>query len=212
MIDYAHGAAVDAHTLHLAPSADGTAQASAEQRGATCLVILARADDAAGAAAAGTAIRIARAARYVPTLCRTREFWVEMIEHIDTYLGTHPAGGECGLLLAGIIDGRIVGAGVGDIAAWLFSTGTARELNRGRDADAVVGSALAEPAGFGPVPLDGTLMLATGELIRDCGIDSLRDAALSVSLGGGCDAIAERIAARRPAQGPGYAAALCRTR
>jgi hypothetical protein len=182
---------IRAEHRNLAPNLTRT---FSEQRGATHLIVVASAEDARGIAAADTAIRAVRAGRFLPALVRQPGFWIEMLEHIDTYLSTGTGGGECALGVMGIVEGRILGASVGDVGAWGLSGAGARAFNPERAVDALVGSALAEPIAFGPWTCEGSVLIGAPGAVIDAllGPGPLRPAA-GVTL---AQALTEAAAAR----------------
>ncbi|MCC7411675.1 MAG: hypothetical protein IT495_08590 [Gammaproteobacteria bacterium] len=153
------------------------ARVFSEQRGATRLVVAACATGATGGVTAERAIRAICASRFIPQLCREPLFWQQLLESVDTYLSVLADEAVCALTCAGIIDGQIVGACAGDISAFLYGPDGPRELTGAADPDAFLGSALAEPVGFGPVPFEGALLLGSASLFRGAAPARIRAAA-----------------------------------
>lgn len=179
-----------------------------EQRGATRLLIAASATGAAGGVTAERAIRAICASRFIPQLCREPQFWQQLLESVDTYLSLLADEAVCALTCAGILDGQIVGACAGDISAFLYGPDGARELTGAADPDAFLGSALAEPVGFGPVPFEGVLLLGSASLFHGAAPARIHAATLEAHID---DAVAG-IAALVHEECGDLVVAMCRSR
>ena len=134
----AHGA-----VLAIADGAGGVG-GGAEAVEAVCRTIFAAVTRAAGAA----------------------ERWCSVLIEVDDLLSRSAAGGMAAVVVAEIRGTHVLGASVGDSAAWLVADGEVIDLTAEQRRKPLVGSGNARPVGFGPRPLSGRLLLASDGLIK----------------------------------------------
>lgn len=89
-----------------------------------------------------------------------------LLERIDRMLLAHRAAGETTVVIAEVIEDRFWGASVGDSGAWLVHEHHHLDLTEKQHRKWRLGTGLAKPNTFGPLPLVGTLMLATDGLLE----------------------------------------------
>lgn len=124
-------------------------------------VRIAVADGAGGTGSGAQAAQ--RACEFVCAQAAHRS-WVEHLEALDTLL--LPQGGETTLVVVEIADGQVWGASVGDSGAWLVRSTDWIDLTVGQRRKPLLGSGEARPVGFGPVMLDGQVLVATDGLLK----------------------------------------------
>lgn len=190
---------LDAAGMRFGPTGAGYARYLTEQRGATRLAVVAGGTEAGAGDAAETAIRVVRAARFIPVLCREPRFWTDLLASADAYLCTSAGRGTCSLTVAAVVEDQVVGASVGDVGAWLFTPTGAIELTGAADGDARLGSARAEPVAFGPVPFAGALLLASAALWRTAATSRLAEVVAGTTPGQAVRALASLVEADRTA-------------
>jgi len=114
--------------------------------------------EAAQTAAARTVNELARCFRN-GALPEDRRGWVMLLEGIDQAVLGDPDAGETSALVMLVQQGVVVGASVGDSLAYVVRTvGEAQLLTTSQRKAPRIGTGLACPVGFGPVPLDGKLI------------------------------------------------------
>lgn len=92
--------------------------------------------------------------------------WVQVLSDFDQALADGLQHGHTGALLVANVDGELSGAGVGLNHAMLYTDDELKRLSAAQLADPLLGSGEAMPAGFGPVPFSGTLLLVSAALFR----------------------------------------------
>jgi PPM family protein phosphatase len=75
-------------------------------------------------------------------------------------------GGECTGVLVYASEGQLTGASVGDSEAWLVQDDRFLRLTSYQHRRPFLGSGVAIPVPFGPVPFEGTLLVATDGLVK----------------------------------------------
>jgi len=92
---------------------------------------------------------------------------VQLLERLDrAVLGARDAG-QATAVIAEVFQDRFWGASVGDSGAWLVHDRHHLDLTASQHRKWRVGSGMARPVPFGPLPLVGTLLLASDGLL-DC--------------------------------------------
>jgi hypothetical protein len=115
--------------------------------------------DAASHAAAALAVRELAHCFRNGVLPNNPKDWEMILEGIDFSVFKDPVAGETSALVMCIRDDVVVGAAVGDSLAYMVSSnGGARLLAGAQGSVPLVGTAMAQPIGFGPVQLDGKLI------------------------------------------------------
>jgi len=97
---------------------------------------------------------------------RTTTAVCNLLRSIDFKLRRLGMAGETTAVLAVVTGAAVLGASVGDSAAWIVSDAGIVDLTSNQHPKPLLGSGDAEPKGFGPVPLHGQLLLATDGLIK----------------------------------------------
>jgi serine/threonine protein phosphatase PrpC len=82
--------------------------------------------------------------------------------------------GQATTIVARTSAGSIFGASVGDSEAWLVRAHEVVELTERQDRKPLLGSGLARPVPFGPVPCDAQLLLASDGLFKYVAHDRIR--------------------------------------
>ena len=114
--------------------------------------------------------------------------------------------------MALVADGMVQGASVGDSEAWLVSDADDVVLTAGQSRKPLVGSRRCAAVAFGPVPMQGTLVLGSDALFKYCPRERLLGIVRSAEL----EAIPELLlrAARLPSGRlqDDFAVLVCRDR
>jgi serine/threonine protein phosphatase PrpC len=127
--------------------------------------VLAVADGAGGSA--GGAQAAERALRNVIAFARIAtsqapEHWASLISKADTALS---GDGQCALVIAAVVGGRIAGASAGDCGAWLIGDAVS-DLTVDQVSKPLVGTGSSCPVAFGAELGSGTLLLASDGLLK----------------------------------------------
>lgn len=118
---------------------------------------------AGGDAAADMALRLVKEASLrllSPALCS------KLVADLDLVLAADAAAGECTVVIVVIRNDVVFGASVGDSEAWLVFDRNIADLTTGQYRKPLLGSGLATPVEFGPVPFVGTLVAGTDGLFN----------------------------------------------
>jgi serine/threonine protein phosphatase PrpC len=137
------------------------------------LVLADGAGGTSGGAAAADAV-LAAAIAFVPNSALD---CVRFLQSLDRKLTTV---GQCTAVVVVLTDGEILGASVGDSSAWLVGPADVTDLTQHQKTKPLLGSGMAVPVGFGPVPLVGRVLLGSDGLFKYVSHD--RIAALASSL------------------------------
>lgn len=140
-----------------------------------------------GAQAAEDLIQLLSTAQLDIGQVRTPIFWPTVLCQMDQRIAGNGHGGETTAVVAVICDEQVYGASVGDSAAWRIDEEEWYDLTAQQIRKPLIGSGKSQPMPFGPVPMRGTLMLASDgltkytkyegilELVRAEGITSARE-------------------------------------
>ena len=90
---------------------------------------------------------------------------VALLERLDLLLLSNRHAGQSTAVIAQVVEDRLWGASVGDSGAWLVHGRHHIDLTERQQRKWRLGSGLARPVTFGPIPLVGTLLLATDGLL-----------------------------------------------
>jgi hypothetical protein len=90
--------------------------------------------------------------------------WVDRLLRFDAALCGGIQAGETAGVVAAVVGGTVVGASVGHASAWLIEGEGLVDLTERQYRRPLLGTSTAMPVGFGPLPLDGTLLLASDGL------------------------------------------------
>jgi serine/threonine protein phosphatase PrpC len=113
----------------------------------------------------------------------------QVLERLDMLLLANRHAGESTAVLVEVVGDVFWGASVGDSGAWLVHGGHHLELTARQHRKSRLGSGYARPVRFGPLPLCGTLLVATDGLF-DC---APPDALAGKVTDDGLDAIARAL-------------------
>lgn len=91
---------------------------------------------------------------------------VSLLRGVDLAINLESHCGEATGVVAVVRDGIVVGASVGDSEAWLVADGRVTDLTGSQRRRPMIGTAKAEPVGFGPAPLVGRLLLGSDGLFK----------------------------------------------
>jgi serine/threonine protein phosphatase PrpC len=116
-----------------------------------------------GAAAAATACSLA-VQRMRTGSTGTAEDWQRCLYEMDQVL--FRTGGQCTAVVVEISEGSIVGASVGDSAAWMLTGNAIVDLTENQQRKPLLGSDEVLPVGFGPIKWSGRLLIATDGLFN----------------------------------------------
>ena len=89
-----------------------------------------------------------------------------LLREIDAALCNDSEAGEATCVLVLIRAGQATGASVGDSQCWLFEADFEYELSRLQNRKPLLGSGGAVPIGFGPVELNGSIVLGSDGLFN----------------------------------------------
>ena len=126
-----------------------------------------------GREAAEAVARNLEALRPAPHEARTALFWCEALWQVDSVITVDPSAGETTAVVVAATGSTIVGASVGDSGAFLFTDDTFIDLTAEQPRKPFLGSGRAAPAGFGPVPFAGTLVVASDGLLKYAAIQQI---------------------------------------
>lgn len=88
------------------------------------------------------------------------------LERLDTQLRDHGGSGQSTAVLIEVVGDAFWGASVGDSGAWLVFGDEHLDLTLAQDRKWRLGTGFAKPRSFGPMPLIGTLVVATDGLFE----------------------------------------------
>jgi hypothetical protein len=136
------------------------ARAAVVSVGQAQLAVVASGSDAEGV---DLVIRCIEAARPGWREAGKPEAWCAALREADRLVAG--AGGErrASAAIVAVSLGRVAGARAGDCAAWQFGAGSFADLTAACPPGAPLGSGRAQPAGFGPLPAAGRLVVGTAE-------------------------------------------------
>ncbi len=100
--------------------------------------------------------------------------WGHILTEADHQLYAHPIAGETTAVIVALSGGFVCGASVGDSGAFLVQEKTEIELTAQQHRKPLLGSGGALPIPYGPIPLAGTLLIATDGLIKYAPMTTIR--------------------------------------
>jgi serine/threonine protein phosphatase PrpC len=101
----------------------------------------------------------------------------QVLVELDQTLVRNVHAGETTVVVAICSDNVVYGASVGDSCAWLVDTdANVDDLTHQQHRKPLLGTGQASPVGFGPIPLRGTLVLASDGLTKYCSRKKLTSA------------------------------------
>lgn len=177
--------------LRLAEGPVGAARASILELGQSHVAVVAEASGP-GAPEALTAA-LARLEGLRPGHRQAREpgFWCDALRELDRVLVG--SGAELAAAVAAFTLGTLAGAGVGRVGAQLFEPEAFADLAAAVPRAPLLGSGDAAPAGFGPTPCRGTLVLASRALWERAGARSLWSWALREKVSEAAEGLASLV-------------------
>ena len=96
------------------------------------------------------------------------------LRKIDVELLAENTGGESTAIVGIVKSGMVTGASVGDSEAWLFNIEYELGITDHQNIKPLLGSGGAIPIGFGPIPLDKHLLVASDGLFKYTEFSKLR--------------------------------------
>ena len=94
--------------------------------------------------------------------------WEALLRSFDASLRADASAGETTAVALCVDSSTIVGASVGDSEAWMVNGDEVVSLTEGQQRKPLLGSGSAAPVGFGPVPLEGRLVVGSDGLFKYC--------------------------------------------
>lgn len=91
-------------------------------------------------------------------------FWPHILHETDQRILGYRHGGETTAVVAAVCDEQVYGASVGDSSAWWIDENDWYDLTAKQIRKPLLGSGSSKAMPFGPVPMRGTLMLASDGL------------------------------------------------
>lgn len=146
-------------------------------------ILLVMADGAGGMAggrdAAELVIQAVKQAQVPETEFLNPLRWCHILSQADEELYQHPIAGETTAVVVAVNDNLVCGASVGDSGAFLVQEAGSIELTDQQWRRPLIGSSIAAPVPFGPIPLAGTLLLASDGLIKYATPETIRQIVLT---------------------------------
>lgn len=96
---------------------------------------------------------------------RAASTWPDLLANVDAHLEA-AGGGQTTAVVAAVTDSAIVGASVGDSAAWLIGSKGHTNLTAEQVRKPLLGTGRAKPVAFTAGALEGTLLIATDGLVK----------------------------------------------
>lgn len=149
--------------------APGRCRAAILEAGQAHVVVVA---DAGAAEAASAALRHVEARGPSLREAGNPGHWCRVLGDLDRALEEEAAVAETAAVVVAVLFDTLAGASVGDSGALLFDADRFDDLTSGQAAGPRLGSGRARPAGFGPLPFRGTLVVATRGLLGN--VDATR--------------------------------------
>jgi serine/threonine protein phosphatase PrpC len=138
------------------------------------------------------------------------ETWRELLFDVDQALNTDTKAGETTAVIVVATGEGVAGASVGDSEAWLVTAGGHSVLTSRQRRKPYLGYGAAIPVGFRPVPLEGTLLVATDGLFKYMDAERIAAAVRGEDLPAAAEAVAEIPRNREGSFYDDVAVVLCR--
>ena len=122
--------------------------------------------DGAGGTSAGAAAAEAVCDAVLKEPAVSTEGWTDLLREIDLALSRSRTGGLSTAVVVEVHGWTLWGASVGDSAAWLVRHSEVVDLTERQQRKPLIGSGDSKPTPFGPVPLDGRLLVASDGLFK----------------------------------------------
>ena len=177
-------------------------------------VVIVVADGVGGRAGGGRAAqmaveRISEAATGV-TRPLDPERWRDLLFDVDQALNADADAGETTAVVVAATREGVAGASVGDSEAWLVTAGGHAVLTSAARRKPYLGYGAAMPVGIGPVPFEGTLLVATDGLFKYMDAGRIAAAVRGDDLHAAAEAVAETPRNREGSFYDDLAVVLCR--
>lgn len=117
--------------------------------------------------------------------------WSRLLEKIDYQV--EAAGGETTAVIVSIWEHGLVGASVGDSAAWLIHPDQCDDLTANQQRKPLLGRGNAKPVAFARDAADGTLILASDGLVKYASRQRICQACLLPNLNAAADALVDLV-------------------
>jgi serine/threonine protein phosphatase PrpC len=138
------------------------------------------------------------------------ETWRDLLFDVDQALNADAEAGETTAVIVAVTAEGIAGASVGDSEAWLVSAAGHSVLTSRQQRKPYLGYGAAIPVGFRPVPLEGTLLVATDGLFKYMDAERIAAAVRGDDLEAAAEAVAEIPRNREGSFYDDLAVVLCR--
>ena len=136
--------------------------------------------------------------------------WRALLFDVDQVLNADAEAGETTAVIVAATQDGIAGASVGDSEAWLVTPGGHAALTSRQQRKPYLGVGGALPVGFGPVSLEGTLLVATDGLFKCADAERITAAVPGADIGAAAEAVAEVARNREGSFYDDLAVVLCR--
>ncbi|MGA9342182.1 MAG: PP2C family serine/threonine-protein phosphatase [Rhodanobacteraceae bacterium] len=102
----------------------------------------------------------------------------ELLTCMDRCIAEDPDAGETTSVIVILRNQFVHGASVGDSGAWILARDGVDDLTQGQVRKPLLGSGVARAVGFGPVALQGRLLVATDGLLKYVALETIRELGL----------------------------------
>ena len=106
---------------------------------------------------------------------RTPNKFEEFLRQLDQTVYSDRDAGETTAIIAMIKNSIVLGASLGDSECWLISENSDYELTQLQNRKPLLGCGSASPVGFGPILIDGTLILGSDGLFKYTSLNKIKD-------------------------------------
>ncbi|MHC4985187.1 MAG: protein phosphatase 2C domain-containing protein [Planctomycetota bacterium] len=135
--------------------------------------------------------------------------WLDLLTRVDAQLEA-AGGGQTTAVVAAVTDSAIVGASVGDSAAWLIGSEGHTNLTAEQVRKPLLGSGRAKPVAFTAGGSDDTLLVATDGLVKYASVDRVCAAARKMNLHTAAAELVDLVRLKSGALPDDVGLALCR--
>lgn len=153
-------------------------------------LVVAVADGAGGSSGAGRAAELASAAAIA--IDPTSDV-LAALRAIDVLVEQDAEAGETTLVVVWIRHGLLEGASVGDSGAILVTEDDVRDLTSGQRRTPRLGTGFARPVSFGPIAMQGRLVVATDGLVRYASLSTIAAATRDCDLEQAADRLIDAV-------------------
>ncbi|MBI4032179.1 SpoIIE family protein phosphatase [Candidatus Berkelbacteria bacterium] len=135
--------------------------------------------------------------------------WTDQLREIDLAIAASRAGGLSTAVVLEIREGTVTGASVGDSGAWIVSAAEVVDLTKDQVRKPLLGSGAAIPVSFGPVHLNGRLLVGTDGLFKYAARSDIVANAMEGTLEGAASALIDGVRLRNGSLQDDVAVVLC---